>query len=92
MKIKNKLTKELFSRKYKPKIVQYVRLTEFADNEENLKQLFDELARAKKQLETLMSFIHISKRYDTPVPVKKVDLQKSTNTTSALINQMVRKY
>ncbi len=85
------VVEEDIKRKYKPKIVQFVRLTDYADNEKTLKLIFDDLSRANKQLETLMSFIHLSKRYDNPIEVKKVDLQKSTNVTSALINQMVKK-
>ena len=85
------VVEEDLRRKYKPKIVQYVRLTNFANDEENLKKIFEGLSRATKQIETLMSFIHLSKRYDNPVEIKKIDLQNSTDVNSSLINQMVKK-
>lgn len=85
------IVEEELKRKYKPKLVPFVKLTAFADQEENLKQVFDDLQRANKQLEMLMSFIHLSKRYDVPVPVKKTDLQKAANSSSAVVNQLVKK-
>jgi len=83
------VVEEDLKRKYKAKLIPYVRLTEFANDEKNLEQIFSEITRAKKQLDTLMSFIKLSDRYNEPKEVKKVDLQKSTNVTSAIINQMV---
>jgi len=85
------VVEEDLKRKYKAKLIPYVRLTEFANDEKNLEQIFSEITRAKKQLDTLMSFIKLSDRYNEPKEVKKVDLQKSTNVTSAIINQMVKK-
>jgi len=85
------VVEEELKRKFKPKIIQYIRLSKFANDEKNLKQIFDDLERANKQLETLMSFIHISNRYNKPVEVKKIELQNSTQVTSSLINEMVKK-
>ncbi|PJA06229.1 MAG: primosomal protein N' [Flavobacteriales bacterium CG_4_10_14_0_2_um_filter_32_8] len=85
------VVEEELKRKFKPKIIQYIRLSKFANDEKNLKQIFDNLERANKQLETLMSFIHISNRYNKPVEVKKIELQNSTQVTSSLINEMVKK-
>lgn len=85
------VVEEDLKRKYKPKLIPHVRLTEYADNEETLKEIFNELQRANKQLEALMSFIHLSNRYGEKKEVKKVALQKSINVTSATINQLVKK-
>lgn len=86
------LVEEELKRKFKPKIIQYVRLTEFADNENNLPSIFDDLSKAKKQLEVLMNFIKLSNRYqDKTKEVKKIDLQKSANVSAAIINQLVKK-
>ncbi len=85
------IVEEDLKRKYKPKLVAFVRLTEFANQEENLKQIFEDLSKASKQLETLMSFIHLSNRYNKPKEVKKLDLQSSTNITASIINQLVKK-
>ncbi len=85
------VVEEDLKQKYKPKLIAYIRLTEFANKEENLQQIFNEIERAKKQLDALMSFIHLSKRYGTPVEVKKLAVQKSANVTAAVINQLVKK-
>lgn len=49
--------------RYKPRYETYVRLSAFADNEENLPFIMDGLSRAPKQLELLMHFIRLSNRY-----------------------------
>jgi len=85
------IVEEDLKRKYKVKLIPFVRLTEHADNEKNLEQIFNEISRSKKQLETLMSFIQLSKRYGEPKEVKKLDLQKSTNVSASIINELVKK-
>jgi primosomal protein N' (replication factor Y) len=86
------IVEEELKRKFKPKIVQYVRLTEHANNEENLKLLFDELSKAPKQLELLMKFIQLNERYqEQPKEVNKIALQKAVNATASVINQLVKK-
>ncbi len=85
------VVEEDLKRKYKPKLIPFVRLTEYANNEENLKTVFDEVQKAPKQLATLMSFIKLSDRYGTPKEVKKLELQKANNITASVINQLVKK-
>lgn len=86
------VVEEDLKRKYKAKLIPYVRLTEFANEEKNLEQIFKEITRAKKQLDTLMSFIKLSDRYaDEPKEVKKIELQKSVNVSSSIINELVKK-
>lgn len=85
------VVEEDLKRKYKPKMVPYVRLTEKANNEDSLKQIFDDLSRATKQLATLMKYIQLSNRYGKQKEVKKVDLQKATNVSSSIINQLEKK-
>ncbi|MFB0925454.1 MAG: primosomal protein N', partial [Vicingaceae bacterium] len=83
---------EDLKRKYKPKLIPYVQLTEFANNENNLEPIFNDISRAKKQLETLMTFIKLSDRYsENPKEVKKADLQKATNVSSSIITELVKK-
>ena len=78
--------------KFKPKMVAYIKLTNFAAIEENLKQLFDELANSKKQLNTLMAFIQLSNHYQKKqLPVEKIALQKMANVSAAIINKLVEK-
>lgn len=86
------VVEEDLKRKYKAKLIPYVRLTEFANEEKNLEQIFKEITRAKKQLDTLISFIKLSDRYaDEPKEVKKIELQKSVNVSSSIINELVKK-
>jgi primosomal protein N' (replication factor Y) len=97
-KIKNLIEKkavmveEEIKQRYKPKLVDYVQLTDSAQKEENLKQVFDDLAKAPRQLELLMTYIQMNQRYSSsPKEVKKMELQKAMNATSSLVNELVKK-
>lgn len=86
------MVEEEVKQRYKPKLIDYIRLTESAQSDTALKKIFDELESAPRQLELLMTFIQMSKRYSTaPQEVKKIELQKAVNTTSSLVNQLVNK-
>jgi len=75
-----------------PKTETYIQLTEYADKEENLKIIFDQLVKAPKQLETLMRFIHLSSRYTAKVRnVKKSDLLKFEQVSAQAIRELVKK-
>lgn len=75
-----------------PKTETYIQLTETADQEENLKAIFDDLIKAPKQLETLMRFIHLSSRYTAKVRnVKKSDLLKFEQVSAQAIRELVKK-
>ena len=86
------MVEEELKQRYKPKMVDYVRLTFEASKEERLNVIFDELEKAPRQLELLMIFIQLNGRYTSqPKEVKKLDLQKLINATSSLVNQLVQK-
>lgn len=86
------VVEEELKRRYKPKMESYVQLTEDADQEDRLKDIFDELGRAPKQLELLMGFIQLNQRYSSqPKRVKKIDLQKAVNSSAAGVNSLVKK-
>lgn len=85
------VVEEDLKRKYKVKLIPYVRLTAYADEEKNLEQIFNDISRSKKQLESLMSFIKLSDRYGKGKEVKKIELQKSTNASSSIVNELVKK-
>jgi primosomal protein N' (replication factor Y) len=86
------VVEEELKRKFKPKIVQYVRFTQYAENEGNLATIFDNLNKAKKQLEVVMNFIKLSNHYQKEKKeVKKIELQKSANVSASIINQLVKK-
>ena len=86
---------EELKEKFKPKIEEFVRLTQYASNENNLKNIFDELEkRAFKQLEVLMEFVQATQ---APAPkgeerqIKKSELLKKTNASPATIEGLVKK-
>ncbi|HSH65297.1 MAG TPA: primosomal protein N' [Bacteroidia bacterium] len=58
------LIQEELKEKFRPKIESFIRITDFADDEENLKSVFSNLEKkAAKQLEVLIAYITLSKRY-----------------------------
>ena len=86
------MVEEELKQRYKPKMIDYVRLTFEANKEERLKEIFDELGKAPRQLELLMTFIQLNGRYTAQSQeVKKIDLQKLIGATSSLVNQLVHK-
>lgn len=81
---------EELKEKYKPKLIPFVRLSSYANEEQNLKIIFDNLSKKPKQTEILLSFLKLNNRYHSPtLEVNKIELQKTTNATSVAINQMV---
>ncbi|MCC7331229.1 MAG: primosomal protein N' [Flavobacteriales bacterium] len=81
---------EELKEKYKPKLIPFVRLSSYANEEQNLKIIFENLSKKPKQTEILLSFLKLNNRYHSPtLEVNKIELQKTTNATSVAINQMV---
>jgi primosomal protein N' (replication factor Y) (superfamily II helicase) len=77
---------------YKPRIETYIKLSNYAGKEENLKKIFDDITKAPKQLDLLMQFIRLNQRYsDSPKEVSKSSLQKYANVTAAVTLQLVKK-
>ena len=87
------VAEEEIKEKYKPKIEDFIGLTDDADNEEKLKQIFTALEKkAFKQLELLMEYIKISDRYGNKKNfIKKSELLKNVEAKSNIINQLIRK-
>jgi len=87
------LIQEELKEKFKPKIESFVRITEEADKEERLKEIFDSLEKkAPKQLDVLMSYINLSKRYSGDrKEVKKSEILKAVEGAEAAIRSMVKK-
>lgn len=86
------MVEEEIKLRFKPKMVDYVRLSEQYRSEANLQKAFDQLERAQRQLEVLMNYLQMSNHF-TPKPqeVKKLDLQKQSNVSSSLFNELVKK-
>lgn len=86
------MTEEEIKMRYKPKMVDFVSLTESAQQEANLKRIFDELERAPKQMEALMCYLQMSDFYSkNRKEVKKIALQKAIGVNSALIQNLIKK-
>jgi primosomal protein N' (replication factor Y) len=77
----------------KPKTETIVTLAPGLNDEEKLHLLFDQLEkRAKKQLEMLMTFIQLSQYGSgSQQEVKKADLLRKSNGTSAQLDELVKK-
>ena len=85
--------REEIEEKYRPKTETYIRLSENAENEENLRQIFDDLKRAKKQLDVLMQYIDISKCLQPRQrrEVSRRELIETANTSPAVLNSLIEK-
>lgn len=80
------------SGEYDPKMETCVRLTDGYDTEESLRQLFDALAKAPKQLMLLMRMLNLSGHFlSVKREVTKKDLLEQTAVSSAVFNGLVEK-
>ncbi|MEG1545985.1 MAG: DEAD/DEAH box helicase, partial [Bacteroides sp.] len=85
--------KEELRRNYKPKMETRVRLTNEYSGEDHLRQMFDELTRAPKQLNLLMKYIELSGLMGgTLKEVTKKELLAKTNTSPAVLSGLVDKH
>jgi primosomal protein N' (replication factor Y) len=85
---------EKLESKYKPLKQSFIRLgREFTDNEEKLKEVFDELSkRAFRQLQVLMVYLTLAKEANGKnVAVRKSDLVKNKEVTPATLQALVSK-
>lgn len=84
---------EELAEKFRSKTDSFVRLTDEMTNDENLRKLFDDLSRAKKQLDVLMMYIDLSKCL---IPAKhrevtKKELLERTCASAAVLNGLVER-
>lgn len=78
--------------KYKPRFEFYIELSEFADQEENLKIIFDELVKAPKQLEALMVFVHLTSRYTHKIrAITKPQFLSDARVTGTAVKELIKK-
>ena len=83
---------EELTEKFRPKFETYVRLTDYARNEDNLRTIFDELNRAKKQLDLLMKYIELS-RCLSPKNLREVskkELMEKSAASPAVLNALIK--
>ena len=86
--------KEDLKRNYKPRTEARVRLTEAYSTEHALRELFDNLGKAKKQLSLLMRYIELSGWMGTASTLKEVskkDLLDKTGASVSILNSLVEK-
>ena len=81
------VTEEIKDR-YKPKMEVYVHLSETCKDEEALKEVFDKLARAPKQLNTLMAFIHLEMQQ---AEVTRKQLTQAAKSDNTVVKKLVEK-
>ena len=79
---------EQVQEKFKPKTEKYIKLPDGFD-EEKIKNTFDVLSRAPKQLEVFMMFIHLENTVDKLISKKKLILESNSN--SATVKQLTVK-
>lgn len=78
---------------YKPKMLRYVRLQPQFRTEEALRELFEKLARAPKQLSLLMYFIELSKCLlpAQTCEVSKKDLLARSSSSDTMLRGLIEK-
>jgi len=86
------MVEEEIKLRFKPKMVDYVNLSEPYRSESDLQKAFDSLERAPRQLELLMNYLQMSQHFaEQPEAVKKIELQQQSNASSSLLNELVKK-
>lgn len=84
---------ESLTEKFRIKTETYVRLCDQARQEDQLRKIFDELSRARKQLEALMLYIDLSKCLQPNLAreVSKKELTEKGNVSQAILNSLTEK-
>ncbi|TMM31540.1 primosomal protein N' [Polaribacter aestuariivivens] len=80
--------KEEIYEQYKPKLVKYVRLHTSYNSDASLNTLLEELSRAKKQRDAVLTYFQLS---TSKKPIKAKDLEENANVSSAILKSLVDK-
>ncbi len=75
--------------KYKPKLVRYVKLHANFSSETALQKLLDDLSRAPKQRDVVLTLFSISAK--TKKPIKVSDLSEESNASVSIIKTLIDK-
>jgi primosomal protein N' (replication factor Y) len=75
--------------KYKPKLVRYVKIATEFSSENGLQQLLEDLSRAPKQRDVIMSLFSVSAQ--TKKPVKVSDLAEASEASTSIIKSLIDK-
>tara|TARA_R110002096_G_scaffold26642_7_gene82082 strand:- start:61229 stop:63682 length:2454 start_codon:yes stop_codon:yes gene_type:complete len=93
--IKRLIEKEVISveeevyEKYKPKLVRYVKLNRNFSSKSALQNLLEELSRAPKQREVVLTLFSVSAK--TRKPVKVSDLSNESGASTSIIKSLIDK-
>ncbi|TYB77224.1 replication restart helicase PriA [Bizionia myxarmorum] len=79
---------EIFD-KYKPKLLRYVKLQNKFHAQDALQALLEELSRAPKQREVVMTLFSLTAKSKKPIPV--ADLTTASNSSSAIVKSLIDK-
>jgi len=79
---------EIFD-KYKPKLVRYVKLQNKFHAQAALQELLEELSRAPKQRDVVMTLFSLTAKSKKPIPVS--DLTTASNSSSAIVKSLIDK-
>lgn len=83
------LQKEELYEQYKPKMVRYVKLSEQYNDEAQLADLLNELSRAPKQSQVVLSLFQLKAKNSKPIPI--ADLEKESGSSKAVIKALIDK-
>lgn len=81
--------KEEVYEQYKPKLVRYVKLGQEYCTDERLEELLNDLSRAPKQSQVVLTLFQL--QGSSKKPIKVNDLEKSSNSSKAVIKSLVDK-
>lgn len=81
--------KEEIFEKYKPKLVRYVKLSERYTQNEGLQQLLEDLSRAPKQKDVVLTLFSLSAK--TKKPVKVSDLVAESGASTSIVKALIDK-
>lgn len=82
------LQEEIYE-KYRPKLVRFVKLNDSYSSESSLQQLMEDLSRAPKQRDVVLSFYSLAASSSKPIKVK--ELIKKSKSSSAIIRTLIDK-
>lgn len=83
------LQKEELYEQYKPKLVRYVKLAEYYEDEEQLSELLNHLTRAPKQSKVVLSLFQLKAGNSKPIPIS--ELEKHSRSSRAVIKALIEK-
>ena len=83
------LQKEELYEQYRPKMVRYVKLSEKYDDESELEGLLNELTRAPKQSQVVLSLFQLKTSSNKPIPT--AELEKESGGSRTIIKALIDK-